>query len=281
MTYAVTQFQAMCGFRNPVEITQFLSTVPEFRSIVTEQIASNFEIVVHANDKQQIQQALKQLFAVVMKTEQSIINIQVEKLITRLKNVHINNENDTNSLHLHVPSLVLRLSEEYPNDIGIFAPYLLNCFTLQPGESIFLPANEPHAYLHGDCVECMAQSDNVVRAGLTPKHRDVDVLINMLTYQTGMPTISTGNKREQFIDFIPPVSEFLLTKIENEQKQLKLDTLTVHSLMLVYSGEGTLISNDSDFDIKSGSVICIPANVETQISGNLVLFRCSGNYTQK
>lgn len=54
---------------------------------------------------------------------------------------------------------------------------------LNPGEALYLGANEPHAYVYCECVECMATSDNVVRAGLTPKHRDVTTLCSMLTYR--------------------------------------------------------------------------------------------------
>ena len=81
-------------------------------------------------------------------------------------------------------SLFHRLNQQYPNDIGIFCVFFLNHFTLQAGEAVFLAANEPHAYLSGSCIECMATSDNVVRAGLTPKHRDVNVLCSMLTYNS-------------------------------------------------------------------------------------------------
>ena len=116
-------------------------------------------------------------------------------------------------------NFVLRLTQQFPGDVGVFAPYLLNTVTLQPGEAIFLAANEPHAYLDGtrpaatrpqkhsptlvhpnwllfvlcfvctshtlpgDIVEVMACSDNVVRAGLTPKLRDVKTLCSMLTYR--------------------------------------------------------------------------------------------------
>lgn len=82
-----------------------------------------------------------------------------------------------------VEALVLRLHDEYQDDIGCFCPYILNYLTLQPGEAMFLGANEPHAYLSGDCIECMACSDNVVRAGLTPKFIDKDTLYQMLTYK--------------------------------------------------------------------------------------------------
>jgi len=57
----------------------------------------------------------------------------------------------------------------YPLDVGVLCAYILNYITLAPGQCIYLAANEPHAYLSGECVECMATSDNVVRAGLTPK----------------------------------------------------------------------------------------------------------------
>ncbi|CAG8465361.1 7764_t:CDS:2 [Paraglomus brasilianum] len=73
--------------------------------------------------------------------------------------------------------LIVRLSTQYPGDIGVFAVLILNYVKLNPGQAIFLGANEPHAYLFGDCVECMAASDNVVSTGLTPKFKDVPVLV--------------------------------------------------------------------------------------------------------
>ena len=72
--------------------------------------------------------------------------------------------------------LAARLLQQYPGDVGIFSAWLLNHIVLADGEAVFLPANEPHAYLQGDCVECMACSDNVVRAGLTPKWKDVSTV---------------------------------------------------------------------------------------------------------
>lgn len=77
---------------------------------------------------------------------------------------------------------MLKLEKQYPNDVGVLAALLLNHLKLNPGEAIYIGANQPHAYLAGECVECMASSDNVVRAGLTPKYMDVKVLSSMLTY---------------------------------------------------------------------------------------------------
>lgn len=90
--------------------------------------------------------------------------------------------------------LLLRLGEQYPGDIGVLAPLLLNYLHLQDGESFFIGPNVPHAYISGDCVECMALSDNVVRAGLTPKLRDVETLTSMLDFHPGKPS---------FIDPVP------------------------------------------------------------------------------
>jgi mannose-6-phosphate isomerase len=61
---------------------------------------------------------------------------------------------------------------------------------LSPGEAIYIGANEPHAYLSGECIECMATSDNVVRAGLTPKYRDVQTLCSVLTYKQVSCTVT-------------------------------------------------------------------------------------------
>lgn len=79
--------------------------------------------------------------------------------------------------------LALRLEKQYPGDIGVISSFFFNYVKLKPGEALYLGANEPHAYIYGECIECMATSDNVVRAGLTPKHRDIQTLCSMLTYK--------------------------------------------------------------------------------------------------
>jgi mannose-6-phosphate isomerase len=76
--------------------------------------------------------------------------------------------------------LFLRIYDQFPGDVGTLAVFFLNYVKLQPGEAIYLAANEPHAYLSGELVEAMANSDNVIRAGLTPKLRDTEVCHNSL-----------------------------------------------------------------------------------------------------
>ena len=77
---------------------------------------------------------------------------------------------------------VLELGERYPGDAGVLASLLLNRMSLQPGEGIYLPAGNLHTYLHGVGIEVMANSDNVLRGGLTPKHVDVPELLRVLDF---------------------------------------------------------------------------------------------------
>ena len=77
---------------------------------------------------------------------------------------------------------VRRLQGEYPGDAGVLAPLMLNLVQLAPGEALFLPAGELHAYLQGVGIELMANSDNVLRGGLTPKHVDLPELLRVLTF---------------------------------------------------------------------------------------------------
>jgi mannose-6-phosphate isomerase len=77
---------------------------------------------------------------------------------------------------------VLELGEQYPGDAGVLAALLLNRISLAPGEAIFLPAGNLHTYLRGVAVEVMANSDNVLRGGLTPKHVDVPELLRVLDF---------------------------------------------------------------------------------------------------
>jgi len=72
---------------------------------------------------------------------------------------------------------ISKLANQYPGDVGLFSPLLLNVVTLEPGQAMFLDAQTPHAYIHGTGLEIMANSDNVLRAGLTPKYMDVPELL--------------------------------------------------------------------------------------------------------
>ena len=120
---------------------------------------------------------LRRIFERYMSCPDEVIAVQVALLVQRLEEAKLARVLSPEE------ELMLRLSVQYPNDIGIFSPLIMNYLRLSKGQSFFIGANELHAYISGECVECMALSDNVVRAGLTPKFKDRETLCNMLVYK--------------------------------------------------------------------------------------------------
>jgi len=102
---------------------------------------------------------------------------------------------------------ILTLYMHYPEDIGILSPAILNLFSLAPGEALFLPAGELHAYLDGLGIELMANSDNVLRGGLTPKHIDVPELMNILNFNESTVSILYPERISDFEDRYPVLAE--------------------------------------------------------------------------
>uniref|UniRef100_A0A6I8PBI5 Mannose-6-phosphate isomerase n=1 Tax=Ornithorhynchus anatinus TaxID=9258 RepID=A0A6I8PBI5_ORNAN len=182
--------------------------------------------------------------------------------------------------------LLLQLHTQYPGDIGCFAIYFLNLVKLQPGEAMFLEANEPHAYLNGDCVECMACSDNTVRAGLTPKFIDVLTLCEMLNYTPAPSSAKLFTPVQDRLDpcvftYNPPVPDFTVMKIEvpASAKPYTVSALDSASILLVVQGEATgpSTASHSEIALRRGVVLFIAANESVSLqltsSGSLLMFR--------
>ncbi len=107
-------------------------------------------------------------------------------------------------------SLIVRLDESYPCDPGIGVASLLNFVTLEPGEALYLDAGHMHAYVGGLAVEVMANSDNVLRGGLTPKHIDVDNLLDVV-----VPDANTAELVYLDVDrYLTPAPEFELRRLD-------------------------------------------------------------------
>ncbi|MFD6165103.1 mannose-6-phosphate isomerase, class I [Oerskovia sp. NPDC060287] len=114
-------------------------------------------------------------------------------------------------------STALALSEQHPGDPGAISSLMLNRVTLDPGESIFVPAGEIHAYLSGFCIEVMASSDNVVRAGLTSKRMDLDALMQCTSFEArppAAPQITVSGAQGEIRTYRAPVPEFALVMAE-------------------------------------------------------------------
>ncbi|XP_017288390.1 mannose-6-phosphate isomerase isoform X2 [Kryptolebias marmoratus] len=177
MAIALTRFQGLCGFRPVEEILAFLQLVPEFHALVGYDAAE--ELRCSVGDEDRTSQALKKCFSRMMSCEKKVFVDELNELVKRVSEEGAAGK-DTSSSN---GELLLRLHSQYPGDIGCFSIYFLNYVVLEPGQAMFLGANEPHAYIYGDCIECMACSDNTVRAGLTRKYIDVNTLCEMLNYK--------------------------------------------------------------------------------------------------
>ncbi|KAL8123882.1 hypothetical protein AgCh_011761 [Apium graveolens] len=176
MVLAITDFEALCGFTEFEELQDILHDFPEISEVVGTACADQ---VLNCTEKdgEGSKKALQVLFQQLMSITDEAVSYVVDKLINRL-----NLESKERELS-GKEALVLRLEKQYPNDVGVIVALLFNYIKLKPGEALYLGANEPHAYIFGECIECMATSDNVVRAGLTPKKRDTEILCSMLTYK--------------------------------------------------------------------------------------------------
>ncbi|HIT75098.1 MAG TPA: mannose-6-phosphate isomerase, class I [Candidatus Avipropionibacterium avicola] len=109
----------------------------------------------------------------------------------------------------------VELAEAYPRDPGVLAALLMNRMSLRAGEAIYLPAGNLHAYLRGLGVEIMANSDNVLRGGLTAKHVDVDELTEVLDFSPVRPRVVVPQEEEPGVFVHPtPAPEFRLWRLE-------------------------------------------------------------------
>ncbi len=145
MAIALTPFTALCGFLPLPQIATYLTSTPEFASLLPATAISNFlaNSGSHTPTGETEKDALKELFSALITAERSKFEPELAKLVHRYK------EGDAKEAEMHVKDLVLLLESQYPGDIGVFCPFILNYVRLNPGEAIFLGAGEPHAYISG------------------------------------------------------------------------------------------------------------------------------------
>ncbi|KAJ3097489.1 Mannose-6-phosphate isomerase [Phlyctochytrium planicorne] len=265
MAIALTPFEAFIGFRPLPEIKHNLETYPELQSLLNPTTVSTFISQADSTDPAQRKQALKALFKDLMESPQEKVTDHVRKLVERLKK---GPKGSKGSLE----ELVVRLDEQFPDDIGTFCAFLLNYLELETGEAIFLAANEPHAYLSGDCVECMAASDNVVRSGLTPKFKDVETLVRMLTYNHG-PADSQVLRGDPFRStrfsklYDPPIEEFSIVRVEVPAGEKEVHGgIDGPSILIVTRGGGSGRADGGDsVEVGKGFVFFVGANVGVEL----------------
>ncbi|KAK9091327.1 hypothetical protein Sjap_024504 [Stephania japonica] len=263
MALAITDFEALCGFVSLQELKHVIHSVPEIVELVGHAYADQVLNASEQDGVEKLKAVLKSIFSQLMLASEDAVHETVIRMTSRLVK-----ENKVREL-TDKEQLVLELDKQYPVDVGVISAFFLNYVKLRPGEALCLGANEPHAYIRGECIECMATSDNVVRAGLTPKLRDVPTLCSMLTYRQGLPEILQGAPLNPYVKrYSPPFDEFEVDScILSEATSTVFPAVPGPSLFLVTSGEGIMEMDPAIKNrVSEGVVTFVPANAEISVT---------------
>ncbi|KAF3907698.1 hypothetical protein AA313_de0207591 [Arthrobotrys entomopaga] len=283
MAIAITQFTGFCGFRPLSEIKEFLSTVQPLAELLGSTAIVAFQNACSSQDESEQKRELKNLYEKLMTTDPAVIGSSAKLLVQAAMS-----EPRTFAGGLKLPDgrsyaeLIIELNGQFPSDVGLFSTFFLNFVDLSPGQGMFLQANEPHAYLSGDIIECMASSDNVVRAGFTPKFKDVRTLITMLTYRSApvsaqimKPTpypfkVFLPETNAECLLYDPPIEEFAVTRTILKKGGIEFDGIFGPSIIIFTRGAGFIKGGGGGkkvIEIYPGTVVFVGAGLFLQIEG--------------
>jgi mannose-6-phosphate isomerase len=258
---ALTPFWALNGFR---KIEETLSLLEEAR------IPGLAEIVLFLRSHPN-RDGLKKFFNHLMTTDSGKQGKIVEQAV---------NYAEKRTHEEPVWTWMLKLNEEYPGDMGVLSPVFLNLIRLEPQQAMYLPAGELHGYLEGVGIELMANSDNVLRGGLTPKHIDVQELLAVLNFTDGEVNIlSPENLTPGEAIYSTEAEEFVLSVIKIN-KAAPFSSPRDRSVEMLMCTEGEV----SVTDLRAGDItrltrgisIIVPAAVEQyRIEGDGILYKAA------
>ncbi|MBT1726914.1 mannose-6-phosphate isomerase [Enterobacter quasimori] len=238
LVFALTPFLAMNAFREFSEIVSLLQPV-----------AGANKAIAHFLENPNAD-ALSQLFA-------SLLNMQGEEKSHALAVLKA----ALNSQQGEPWETIRLISQFYPDDSGLFSPLLLNVVKLNPGEAMFLFAETPHAYLQGVALEVMANSDNVLRAGLTPKYIDIPELVANVKFvaKPAAELLTQPVKNGAELDFPIPVEDFAFSLHDLSHAETAIAQESAAILFCV-EGEATLHKGEQRLVLKPGESAFVAAN---------------------
>ncbi len=175
---------------------------------------------------------------------------------------------------------VVRLNREYPGDVGVLSPIFMNVIHLQPGEAIYTPSGRPHAYLVGAGIELMANSDNVLRGGLTSKNAHVPDLLAILNFTPGEVDILRPERhRDGESIYRTPAEEFLLSLISIAGGSAFESSQTRSAeIMICIEGEARItdLGSKDTLVMSKGTTLIVPADVEQyRIEGKATIYKAT------
>jgi len=258
---ALTNMWILKGFRHPDEIIDLFRP---FDNTLNKTGANFIKNLIPDGD-------IKGFFKDLLYIDEEIKNTLLDDMYHILERII-----ETNPVY----KWVNRLRQEYPNDIGILSPLFLNLIHLEPGEAIFLPSREFHAYLDGAGLEIMANSDNVLRGGLTPKHIDKTELLNILDFAPVKVEKIKPKKINSFEQvYESPAEEFILSVIELIDNKSVYKSSESRSVEITLCTDGCAeISNVAGDRITLNKGMCalIPASADCYtINGKSTIFKAT------
>lgn len=250
---ALTEFHALVGFR-PVD-----RTIALLDAIDAESLRPYRDMLAGQPDAE----GLRAVFTTFVTMPHSVLAGIVAELVTRL--VGYLTAEGVDARWSQVATTVVELAERYPTDPGVLGVLLLNRVVLQPGEAVYLGPGQLHAYLHGVGVEVMANSDNVLRGGLTPKHVDVPELMRVLEFgpltDPTVRAVPAGRTIPGEVDYPTPEPDFALSRIDLPPGAAPVAYCPDGpEVLLCTSGELQVGEDGVAEDLRPGSAVWIPAS---------------------
>jgi mannose-6-phosphate isomerase len=248
---ALTEFDGLCGFRVPAQAADLLDAlgVDSLKPYVD---------LLHAQPEEA---ALREVLTAILTADRE----EMARTVTEAATACARLGGD------HAP--YADIAHHYPGDPGVIAAMLLNHVRLQPGEALFLGAGIPHAYLSGLGVEIMANSDNVLRCGLTPKHVDVPELLRIVRFEAGDPGVLRPEASPDGEEvYETPTDEFRLSRYVLPEGTAP-HHLTRATPQILLCTAGTVRAGEHE--LTPGQSVFVPAGEETQVSGTGTLFRAT------
>ncbi|ALU75047.1 hypothetical protein AUW17_07140 [Tenacibaculum dicentrarchi] len=247
---ALSDFWLLHGFLESEKIINNLEQTSELRFLLsTFQELNYFE-----------------LYKKVMQFSQEEVNEILKPLANRILPDFLNNKIAKSSPAYWVGKALENKSLENI-DKGIFSFYFFNIVNLSKGEAIFQDAGVPHAYLEGKNIELMANSDNVLRGGLTTKHIDVEELLKNTKFEETIPTILHGVKSPLNDELVyqTKAKDFKLSKIQSTDAIKYNSTSKSIEILIILEGNATVIRHKNRINIEKGQAVLIKANTRYRI----------------
>jgi len=218
---ALSEFWLLHGFKTPKALQSILREIPELHFLVPIFGGDNY----------------KKLYRHVMEMPQVQVDRHLKTLLDRITSHYQAGKLNKEKEDFWVARAAMTFSQEARIDRGIFSIYFFNLLHLQPGQAVYQDAGLPHAYLEGQNVEIMSNSDNVLRGGLTSKHVDVPELMKHVKFEATIPNIITGKPAEtDRLVYTTPAPDFELSRLQVAKGQsVKLISHSVE-IFLVFTG---------------------------------------------